>query len=100
MPDFASPGWLWLLLALPLVALARARGGVPETGIKRTAGIVLRSIALASLIVALAGPLRGGVSQQTDVVFALDVSSSVGERTIDRAVSFINRAFAAKGPRS
>src|SRR5690606_16287336 len=44
------------------------------------------------LIVALAGPLAGSVNQHTDVVFALDVSSSIGRESIAEALDVVNRA--------
>jgi len=96
MPEFAHPAALWLLALVPLAVLARWRGGVPESRARRVAGSALRAAAVAVLVVALAGPLAGGESRYTDVVFALDVSGSVDAETSAQALDFINRAIAAR----
>jgi Mg-chelatase subunit ChlD len=100
MPEFAQPAALWLLALVPLALLARWRGGVPESAARRVAGSVLRAAALAALAVALAGPLASGFSRHTDLVFALDVSGSVGREGATQALDFINRAIAARDPQT
>ena len=98
MPEFAQPAWLWLLLTAPLLVLLRLRGGVAESRFKRIAGSLLRCLALAALVIALAGPLAGSYSRHTDVVFALDVSHSIDRETTAEALSFIRQAWLAKEP--
>jgi len=95
---FAEPAWLWLLALLPLLAALRLRRGPVQGRVRKLSGIALRAAAVAALVVALAGPLAGSYSRHTDVVFALDVSHSVGREPSAQAVDFINRALAAKAP--
>jgi len=53
---------------------------------------VLRVLALVALVIALAGPLAGSGERRTDVVFALDLSSSIARESIAGALDFVNRA--------
>jgi Ca-activated chloride channel family protein len=100
MITFASPQLLWLLLALPLVALLRSRRGpraavtVGSIDTARTvarstrsrAGAVLpyvRLPALALLVVALARPQTSHATTSVkasgvDIMLAIDVSGSMG----------------------
>ncbi len=98
MPEFAEPGRLSLLLVLPAIVWLRLEADLPESRLKRAMGTSLRCLALVALIVALAGPLEGSDSQQTDVVFALDVSRSIDRETAGEAMNFINRALTEKDP--
>lgn len=98
MPELAQPAWLWLLALLPVVVAARLRGAVTEGPVRRSAGTVLRCLALACLALALAGPLASGYSRHTDVVLALDVSASVDAETAAQALDFVNRVLEAKPP--
>jgi Mg-chelatase subunit ChlD len=91
VPEFAQPAWL-LLIAVPvlLVILTVWRAGRANFRLV-TAG-ALRVLALAALAVALAGPLAGSDARHTDVVFALDLSSSIARESIAEALDFVNRA--------
>ncbi len=100
MPEFAQPLWLLLLLVLPGLMWLGMRSREQRLRRRRTAVSLLRGIALAALVVALAGPLKGSYSEQTDVVFVLDVSRSIDRETTARAIDLINRALAAKHPRA
>ncbi|GAA5481079.1 vWA domain-containing protein [Haloferula sargassicola] len=97
--QFANPGWLWLLLALPVIAILRGRAGravalrLPSVSDARHVGGRPRSkvggflralmlLGLALLIVALARPQlgRGRTEIETsgiDIVLAIDVSGSM-----------------------
>lgn len=97
--QFANPGWLWLLLILPLLALLRGRSGrsvalrLPSVSDARHVGARPRSkagglllaiilVGLALLITALARPQlgRGRTEVETsgiDIVLAIDVSGSM-----------------------
>jgi Mg-chelatase subunit ChlD len=89
--EFVQPAWLLLSAAPVLLAVwlawSKRRGGVREA-----TGGALRALTLSALVVALAGPLAGSRSRDTDVVFALDLSSSVARESIAEALDFINRA--------
>ena len=98
MPDFAEPLWLALLALLPVLAwgaLGR-RGGAGRT--RRVAGAALRGLAVAALVIALAGPLERASPRHADLMFALDVSSSIGAETVSHALDFVNRAIEDKAP--
>jgi hypothetical protein len=91
MPEFAQPAWLAAIaVALLVVVLTVWRAGRMHPRLV-TAG-ALRVLALGALALALAGPLAGSRARHAEVVFALDVSSSIDRETIARALDFINRA--------
>jgi Ca-activated chloride channel family protein len=97
--QFANPGWLWLLLALPVIAIVRGRPGrtvafrLPSVSDARGSGARPRSavggflaalilLGLALLIVALARPQlgKGRTEIETsgiDIALAIDVSGSM-----------------------
>ena len=91
MPEFAQPAWLALIAVLVLlIALSTRSAGRARS--RLAAAGVLRILALSALVVALAGPLAGSGTRHADVVFALDVSSSVARESIAEALDFVNRA--------
>ena len=98
MPDFVQPLWFVLLALLPILAWGSRGGAAGAASIRRITGAGLRGIAITVLIVALAGPLQGSYPRHTDVVFALDVSSSIEPGTLSRALEFVNRAIESKEP--
>ncbi len=94
-PDFAQPGWLWLLLLTPLIVaagyrLGRGRGIEPM-------GIWLRTGAMALLIVALAQPLWATSSAARTVVVVVDRSASVSGDTATSIADWIDAALASAG---
>ena len=98
MPDFAQPLWLVLLALLPVLAWS-ARGRRERSArFRRLAGTGLRGLAVALLVVALAGPLEDSYSQHTDVMIALDASSSIEPDTLSYALDFVNRVVESKAP--
>jgi hypothetical protein len=93
--EFARPGWLVLIAAAVLLVVLSLRGRRRAQARHVTAG-TLRMLALAALVVALAGPLAGSYSRHTDVVFVLDVSRSIAREAIADALAFINLAITGK----
>ena len=93
MPEFADSLWLLTLLLLPGLVWLRLRFGAPEDRFKRVAGTTLRLVTLAALVLALAGPLEQRDSAGVDLMFVLDVSSSLDRETQDQALAFVNRAL-------
>ena len=91
MPEFAQPAWLALVAVLALLVVLTIRRAGRARFRLITAG-VLRMLALAVLVVALAGPLAGSGTRHTDVVFALDLSSSIARESVAAALDFVNRA--------
>ena len=91
MPEFAQPAWLAVIaVALLVVAFTLWRAGRVRP--RLVAAGVLRVLAVGALAIALAGPLAGTGARHAEVVFALDVSSSIARETIAAALDFINRA--------
>ena len=88
---FAAVWPLALLLAVPLVWLLARRGGAHYGGARLTGAAVLRSLALAAIVVALMRPTLHRTGQDVSVVYALDVSSSVSKRFLDDALNWIER---------
>jgi Mg-chelatase subunit ChlD len=91
MPEFAQPAWLLLIPAAVLLVVVSVRRARRAHFRLVTAGI-LRVLALAALAVALAGPFAVSRPRHTEVVFALDVSSSITRESIAEALEFVNRA--------
>jgi Ca-activated chloride channel homolog len=98
-PHLANPGWLLLLLLLPVLAVWHHRRGglgaltysrLPETASGAAAGglrlhlpFYARLAALACLVVALARPQLGyaweeSLTEGIDIVICLDISGSMG----------------------
>ena len=91
MPEFAQPAWLALIAVLVLlVALSIRRAG--RVRFRQAAAGALRILAFSALVVALAGPLAGSGTRHTNVVLALDLSSSIARESVAEALDFVNRA--------
>lgn len=83
---FAYPQALLLLALLPaVVALARRRRA-PR------GAVVLRVLVLGALIMSLASPSLSGLGGGQSVIFALDLSDSIGSRAREDAVAFVREA--------
>jgi Ca-activated chloride channel family protein len=83
------PGFLWLLVVLPLVWIfPRGRRDVVH--------VALRTLVLALVVLALARPVKVGVDESEHQVFVVDLSASVsGTATQERlaSVAAISRAL-------
>jgi uncharacterized membrane protein len=88
---FAAVWPLALLVAIPLVWLLARSARVRPGGARITGAAVLRSLALAAIVVALMRPTWHRTSQDVSVVYALDVSSSVSKQFLDDALNWIAR---------
>jgi Ca-activated chloride channel homolog len=117
MPPFATPGYLWLMLAVPLLLwwwLRRRRNALrhPSVGaltelpagkarLARWGPGVLRSLSLLLIVIALAGPrwpdLRTRIETEgIAIVMLVDVSGSMAERDFDWRGEPISRLNAVK----
>lgn len=116
--QFANPGWLWLLLALPVIAILRGRAGrtvsmrVPSVSDARMMGVQPRSrvggfltalslLGMALLVMALARPqlAKGRSEVETsgiDIVLAIDVSGSMEAMDFKIDGQAVNRLEAVK----
>jgi len=116
--SFADPMWLWLLLLLPILAVLKGRfGGTAGVTFSSTASLValgqrrrsragavlavLAHLALAAMIVALAGPRLGRTltrvhASGVDIMLVLDVSRSMLAEDFTIGRSRANRLEAVK----
>ncbi|NNJ08980.1 VWA domain-containing protein [Chloroflexales bacterium ZM16-3] len=101
--SFISPAALWALLLLPLIwLLAWLTRAVNIGRIGRAryiALLALRTLMLASLVLALAGAQVVRAVSDTAVVFLIDGSDSLAPALRERALAYVNEAVAAAGPR-
>lgn len=87
---FSTPFVLALLVLLLVTTLAARRRRAPRTA------LALRLLAIAVLIVALAGPQVLGLRGTQTVVFAVDLSDSIGPQARQQALAFMRDAAARR----
>ncbi len=100
--SFTTPAALLLLLALPLVAwlvwpTARRDGTRPRPR-SGWAGLVLRLLILALVILSLAGAQLARAVDDLAVVFLVDGSDSMSRESAAAAEAFVRESVAAMGP--
>lgn len=93
---FARPETLWLLAALPLVALAGWLFGVRHRRLS-TVVLGLRAAIVGLLILGLAEPLLASGGQATSTIFVVDRSRSLAGDTQSAANRWITDALAGAG---
>jgi Mg-chelatase subunit ChlD len=93
---FARPSALWVLLALPVVAITGYALGVHRRGLPKLA-VPLRVLSLALLILALAEPLRVQGSGASSLVFVVDRSKSISDDSARHIEEWISRALGSAG---
>ena len=76
------PGFLWLLLALPIL-------WVFPRGPKDLGHLALRTLVLALVVLALARPVRVGVDEREHQVFAVDLSASASGATMEQRLASV-----------
>jgi uncharacterized membrane protein len=91
----ASPHWLWLLLAVPLVVWLAWRGRLARSRRRLIAACALRAAALALLAVALARPVLLERSSEVSIVYAMDVSRSISRTFLQQTLEWIRARQAA-----
>ncbi len=98
--SFTTPAALLLLLLLPFAVWLvwpsqRRRGAKPHSG---WAGLVLRLLILALIILSLAGTQLVRAVDELAVIFLVDASDSMGNDNAVAAEGFVRQAIAAIGP--
>jgi Ca-activated chloride channel homolog len=95
---WTAPAALWLLFLVPAVYLAHraSRTNFNPRQARLQAGI--RSLLLAALVVALARPVASTRSARQSIVYAVDVSHSIGSPAITEAARRIDELNAALHP--
>lgn len=86
---FTHPEAFWLLAALPIVWVFATLARRDHTGWRLGIATLLRSVAIALAVVALAQPRIQARSDAVSVVYALDVSRSVSPTFLARALDGI-----------
>ncbi|MBA2318159.1 MAG: VWA domain-containing protein, partial [Euzebyales bacterium] len=86
-----DPRWLLALPLVPLVVVLGLRGQGAR------AAVWLRAVAVALVVLALAGPRVGLPGSGVDVAFLVDASDSVGPEGHQAALDWVEAAVAARG---
>jgi len=89
-----QPWALLLLLSLPLLVASLVIGRSRRPGIRRVLPLVLRTAGIIGLAFAAAGAQQIDVGASMDVVFAVDVSDSIGPQGRSEAAQFVESALA------
>lgn len=97
--SFASPSWLWLLIAVaPFVLWAARRTLTNFPPRQRVLQGVLRGAVLTLVVLALAEPVWDGQARRVSVVYLVDTSASVATASVERAATWIEDAHATATP--
>ncbi len=97
---FATPQRLVLLALLPLVALVAQAALTSLSRAQRALSLLARCLLLATLILALAQPLRVTRSLRVCTTFVVDVSDSISDVALAAARSWVQDAVRARGESS
>ncbi|MCU1280926.1 MAG: von Willebrand factor type [bacterium] len=96
MIQLLRPQALWILCALPLVALALWASLVDLSPWQQRASALLRMLLVTVLAIALARPSTVGERHVVATVLLVDVSASIGDRQLDAARKLVEDARAAR----
>jgi uncharacterized membrane protein len=95
---WTAPSALWILAAIPLIWIAQRAARTTFNPRQRALQAAIRSLLVASLALALARPVASTRSTRESIVYAVDVSQSIGTPAIDRAAQRIDEIQAALRP--
>jgi Ca-activated chloride channel homolog len=95
---WTAPSALWILAAIPLIWIAQRAARTTFNPRQRVLQAAVRSLLVASLALALARPVASLRSTRESVVYAVDVSQSIGTAAIERAAQRIDELDAAVRP--
>ena len=90
--SFEAPWAIVLLLVIPLIWVVAYRTRTNLSRRHLVAVAIFRSVALASIVLALSQPVWHGTTREISVVYALDVSRSVAAQFVDDALNWIDAA--------
>lgn len=91
------PGYLWLLLAIPAVALLLRRAPFRDST-QLSRATLLRLAALALVILALAQPLLQTAADGATTIFVIDRSRSVDPETADAVERWVSATLSDASP--
>lgn len=92
------PSALWILAAIPLVWIAQRAARTTFNPRQRALQAAIRSCLVAALALALARPVASVRSTRESIVYAVDVSQSIGTPAIEQAARRIDEINAAAHP--
>jgi len=93
---FSNPGALWLLLLVPWLWWIHFTGYGGLYRLRAQATLLLRLALLAGFALLLAGPHAVRSSDRLAVVYLLDLSDSIGEKAVDRALAYVLKTVSKK----
>ncbi len=86
---FSSPWAFVLVLAAPWVWWLHLAGYSGLRGVRALVALIVRLVVLATLIMALADPRAVRKSNALSLIYALDLSDSIGEKALEGAMKFV-----------
>ena len=95
---WTAPAALWLLLAVPLIWVARRWGRTNFNSRQQMLQAGVRSLLLASLALALARPVISTGSSRLSIVYLVDLSHSISSRSVAEAANRIDAFNAGARP--
>ena len=96
---YATPWAFALLLVTPWIWWMHVQGGGGLRGVRGTTALLVRLCVVGAFIMLLAEPRGVRKNDALAVVYALDLSDSVGEEASNAAMDFINRTIEKKPER-
>lgn len=95
--QLAAPEALWGLLVIPLLVLLRERSSTGLRPWRSFGALVLRSLALAALLLALAQPIEEQRRADRSLVFVVDASASLDPPRRQAAEAWLAEAWEERG---
>ena len=95
---WTTPAALWLLLAMPLVWVAHHAARTNFNPRQRRLQAAVRSLLVGLIALALARPVTTNHSSRESIVYAVDVSHSIGTHALEEAARRIDEIEAAARP--
>ena len=95
---WTAPSALWLLLAVPVLFWLQRHARTTFNSRQRRVQAALRAVILTSIALALARPVIETRTSRTSIVYAVDVSHSIGTPGIEQAASRIDALNAELKP--
>lgn len=89
--SFTRPEMFWLMAVSPWIWWMHVAGGAGLGGTRAVAALLVRLCLLATLVLALTEPRAVRTSNTLTVVYALDMSDSIGDKLSDEALKFVAR---------
>ncbi len=95
--SFGKPVYFLLLSLIPLFVVFYLYGLRPRS-LREKSALAIRLLVLICLVIALAQPYQGLPSQETTVMYVVDVSESVSQEQLDEVRDFIVEANSTMEP--